>query len=109
MEWAATTSTIISILQHFQPPLTVVPIVNFSWQVVKTLSLLIDYNTGLIEIPASRQSVGLKLPTATDEDVAKAVMEDETLKKSCVTNVLTELNNGCSQLCSVNDPSNVGM
>ena len=32
----------------FQPPLTVVPIVNFSRPVVKTLSLLIEYNTGLI-------------------------------------------------------------
>ena len=31
-----------------QPPLTVVPIVNFSRPVVKTLSLLIEYNTGLI-------------------------------------------------------------
>ena len=39
----------------FQPPLTVVPIVNFSRPVAKTLSLLIEYNTGLIEkkqIPA---------------------------------------------------------
>ena len=92
----------------FQPPLTVVPIVNFSRPVVKTLSLLIEYNTGLIEkkqIPASRQSVGLTLPTATDDNVGKAVMENETLKKSCVANVLTELNTECSQLCSVNDPS----
>ena len=32
----------------FQPPLTVVPIVNFSRPVVKTLSPLIEYNTGLI-------------------------------------------------------------
>ena len=31
-----------------QPPLTVVPIVNFSRPVVKTLSLLIEYNTGFI-------------------------------------------------------------
>ena len=92
----------------FQPPLTVVPIVNFSRPVVKTLSLLIEYNTGLIEkkqIPASQQSVGVTLPTATDDDVGKAVMENETLKKSCVANVLTELNTECSQLCSVNDPS----
>ena len=84
----------------FQPPLTVVPIVNFSRPVVN--------NTGLIEkkqIPASRQSVGVTLPTATDDDVGKAVMENETLKKSCVANVLTELNTECSQLCSVNDPS----
>ena len=81
----------------FQPPLTVIPTVNFSWPVVKTLSLLIEYNTGLIEkkqIPASRQSVCLTLPTASDDDVAKAVMENETLKKSCIANVLT-----------VNDPS----
>ena len=92
----------------FQPPLTVVPIMNFSRPVVKTLSLLIEYNTGLIEkkqILASRQSVGLTLPTATDKDVAKAVMEKETLKKSCVAKVLAELNTECSQLCSVNDPS----
>ena len=81
---------------------------NFSRPVVKTLSLLIEYNTGLIgkkQIPASRQSVCLKLLTATDDDVAKAVMENETLKKSCVANVLPELNTECSQLCSVNDPS----
>ena len=81
---------------------------NFSRPVVKILLLLIEYNTGLIEkkqIPASRQSVCLKLPTATDDDVAKAVMENETLKKSCVANVLPELNTECSQLCSVNDPS----
>ena len=48
----------------FQPPLTVVPILNFSRPVVKTLSLLIEYNTGHIEKkqkPASRQSVCLKL------------------------------------------------
>ena len=32
-------------------------------------------------------------------------MENETLKKSCVAKVLTELNIECSQLCSVNDPS----
>ena len=92
----------------FQPPLTVVPIANFSRPFVKTLSLLIEYNTGLIEkrqIPASRQSVGLTLPTATDDDVGKAVMENETLKNSCVANVLTELNTECSRLCSVNDPS----
>ena len=58
----------------FQPSLTVVPIVNFSRPVVKTLSLLIEYNTGLIEkkqIPASRQSVGLTLPTATVDDDGK--------------------------------------
>ena len=64
----------------FQPPLAVVPIVNFSEGVVKTLSLLIEYNTGLIEkkqILASRRSVGLTLPTATDDDVGKAVMEKE--------------------------------
>ena len=92
----------------FQSPLTVVPVVNFSRPVVKTLSLLIEYNTGLIkkkQIPASQQSVGLTLPTATDDDDAKAVMENETLKKLCVANVLTELNTECSQLCSVNDPS----
>ena len=92
----------------FQPPLTVIPIVKFSRLVVKTLSLLIEYNTGLIgkkQIPASQQSVGVTLPTATDDDVGKAVMENETLKKSCVANVLTELNTECSQLCSVNDPS----
>ena len=70
----------------FQPPLTVVPIVNFSRPVVKTLSLLIEYNTGLIEkkqIPASRQSVGVTLPTATDDDVGKAVMENETQTPNC--------------------------
>ena len=58
----------------FQPSLTVVPIVNFSRPVVKTLSLLIEYNTGLIEkkqIPAFRQSVGLTLPTATVDDDGK--------------------------------------
>ena len=58
----------------FQPSLTVVPIVNFSRPVVKTLSLLIEYNTGLIEkkqVPASRQSVGLTLPTATVDDDGK--------------------------------------
>ena len=75
---------------------------NFSRPVVKTLSLLIEYNTGLIE---KKQIPGLTLPTATDDDVGKAVMENETLKKSCVANVLTELNTECSQLCSVNDPS----
>ena len=32
-------------------------------------------------------------------------MESGTLNKSCVANVLTELNTECSQLCSVNDPS----
>ena len=67
----------------FQPTLTVVPILNFSRPVVKTLSLLIEYNTGLIEkkqIHAFRQSVCQKLPTATDDDVAKAVVENETQK-----------------------------
>ena len=84
MEWAATTSTIISILQYLSAPADSRTIVKFSRRVVKTLSLLIDYNTGLIEkkqIPASRQSVGLTLPTAADDDVGKAVMENETLKK----------------------------
>lgn len=83
----------------FQPTLTVVSILNFSQPVVKSLSLLIEYNNGLIEkkqIHASRQSVCQKLPTATDDDVAKAVMENEILKKSCVANVLTELNTECS-------------
>ena len=64
----------------FQPPLTVVPIVDFSRPFVKTLSLLIEYNTGIIEkkqIPASRRSVGLTLPTARDADVGKAVMKNE--------------------------------
>ena len=64
----------------FQPLLTVLHIVNFSRPVFKNLSLLIEYNTGLIEkkqILASRRSVGLTLPTATDDDVGKAVMENE--------------------------------
>ena len=74
---------------------------NFCWLVVKTL---IEYNIRRIEkkqIPVSP----LKFPSATDDNVAKAVMENETLKKLCVANVLTEVNTECSQLCSVNDPS----
>ena len=58
----------------FQPSLTVVPIVNFSRPVVKTLSLLIEYNTGLLEkkqIPASWQSVGLTIPKATVDNDGK--------------------------------------
>ena len=76
--------------------------------VVKRLSVLTEYTTGFTEtkeIAASRQSIALTLAKGSDEDVAKAVTKNDTVKRSCIANILNELSDQCSELCRLNNSS----
>jgi len=99
----------------FQPPLLPLPtqFMNLSPQpVVKRLSVLTEYTTGFTEtnweIAASRQSIALTLAKGSDEDVAKAVTENDAVKRSCIANILNELSDQCSELCRLNNSSMLG-
>lgn len=95
----------------FQPPLLPLPtqFMNLRPQpVVKRLSVLTEYTTGFTEtkeIAASRQSIALTLAKGSDEDVAKVVMGNDAVKRSCIANILNELSDQCSELCRLNNSS----
>ena len=58
---------------------------------MKRLSVLTEYTTGFTEtkeIAASRQSIALTLAKGSDEDAAKAVMENDAVKRSCILQIV---------------------
>ena len=75
---------------------------------VENLTVTIKYKTGLnetIKLNQTRKSIGISLLKGSDDDVAKAIMKDTVIKRSCTNSLLTELKDQCIGLCRLNNPS----
>lgn len=75
---------------------------------VENLTVTIKYKTGLnetIKLNETRKSIGISLLKGSDDDVAKAIMKDTLIKRSCTNSLLTELKDQCIGLCRLNNPS----
>ncbi len=75
---------------------------------VENLTVTIKYKTGLnetIKLNETRKSIGISLLKGSDDDVAKAIMKDTVIKRSCTNALLTELKDQCIGLCRLHNPS----
>ena len=73
-----------------------------SAQQVKSLTVIIESKTGFKEttkLNGTRNGIGFSLLKGSDDDVAKAIMKDNSIKQSCITNLLAELKDQCRELC----------
>ena len=87
------------------------PLVQFwnnpSAEQVEILTVTIKYKTGVNETKfnETRKSIGFSLLKGSDDDVAKTIMKDTAIKRSCTNSLLTELKDQCIGLCRLNNPS----
>lgn len=88
------------------------PLVQFwnnpSTEQVESLTVTIKYKTGVnetLKFNETRKSIGFSLLKGSDDDVAKTIMKDTAIKRSCTNSLLTELKDQCSGLCRLNNPS----
>ena len=88
------------------------PLVQFwnnpSAEQVESLTVTIKYKTGITEtvkFNETRKYIGFSLLKGSDDDVAKTIMKDTAIKRSCTNSLLTELKDQCIGLCHLNNPS----
>ena len=75
-----------------------------------SVSGLLEYRrkTGFketVKLNGTRNGIGFSLLKGSDDDVAKAIMKDNSIKQSCTTNLLAELKDQCNELCRLSNPS----